>query len=186
VILDKRHNLLASLRALPGGFEPSFWKTLPRGVAFHHAGLTTEERELVAQAYDEGVLKVMVATCSLAAGINLPARRVILNGARMGRDLVGPAMLRQMRGRAGRKGKDEVGETYLCCQKKDLEAVAELLEAELPPIDSCLTPEKRGVTRALLEIIGTRMASSRGSVDDYVHASLLWHTMDRELVSKNG
>jgi len=34
------------------------------------AGLTTEERELVAKAYDEGVLKVCVATCSLAAGIN--------------------------------------------------------------------------------------------------------------------
>lgn len=180
--LNKRADLLGSLRALPGGFESTFSKTLPCGVGFHHAGLTTEERELVAEAYDKGVLKVMVATCSLAAGINLPARRVILNGARMGRDLVGPAMLRQMRGRAGRKGKDEFGETYLCCQKKDLEAVAELLEAELPAVESCLTPEKRGITRALLEIVGTRMASSRGSVNVYVQSSLLWHTMDRALV----
>jgi DNA polymerase theta len=57
------------------------------------AGMTTEERELIAQAYDQGVLKVIVATCSLAAGVNLPARRVIINGARMGRELVGPAML---------------------------------------------------------------------------------------------
>lgn len=57
------------------------------------AGLTTEERELVASAYDQGSLKVIVATCSLAAGINLPARRVILHGARMGRDLIGPSML---------------------------------------------------------------------------------------------
>lgn len=54
---------------------------------------------------------------------------------------------RQMRGRAGRKGKDEVGETYLCCQKYDLEAVAELLEAEMPAIASGLTPEKRGIKR---------------------------------------
>ncbi|EXJ64515.1 DNA polymerase theta subunit [Cladophialophora yegresii CBS 114405] len=180
--LDKRQDLLASLRALPGGFESSFSKTISCGVAFHHAGLTTEERDLVAEAYDKGVLKVMVATCSLAAGINLPARRVILNGARMGRDLVGPAMLRQMRGRAGRKGKDEVGETYLCCHKNDLEAVAALLEAELPPVESCLTPEKQGITRALLEIIGTRMASSKSSVDDYVRSSLLWRTMDHSQV----
>ena len=57
------------------------------------AGLTIEERDIVAEAYDKGVIKVIVATCSLAAGINLPARRVILQGARMGRDLVGPAML---------------------------------------------------------------------------------------------
>lgn len=57
------------------------------------AGLTSEERVIVAEAYDQGVIKVIVATCSLAAGINLPARRVILHGARMGRDLVGPALL---------------------------------------------------------------------------------------------
>jgi DNA polymerase theta len=183
-ILDKQHDLLASLRTLPGGFEPSFSKCIQHGVGFHHAGLTVEERDLVAEAYDMGVLKVMVATCSLGAGINLPARRVILNGARMGRDLVGPAMLRQMRGRAGRKGKDEIGETYLCCQKSDLEAVAELLEAEMPPVESCLVPEKRGIKRALLEVIGIRMASSRAALDQYVHSSLLWHTIEHAKVSE--
>ena len=52
-----------------------------------------EEKEIIAEAYDRGIIKVIVATCSLAAGINLPARRVILQGARMGRDLIGPAML---------------------------------------------------------------------------------------------
>jgi replicative superfamily II helicase len=57
------------------------------------AGLTTEEREIIAKAYDDGILKVIVATCSLSTGINLPARRVILHGARMGRDLVAPSML---------------------------------------------------------------------------------------------
>lgn len=57
------------------------------------AGMTIEERDLIASAYDLGIIKVIVATCSLAAGINLPARRVILHGARMGADLVGPAML---------------------------------------------------------------------------------------------
>lgn len=58
-----------------------------------YAGLTIEEREKVAEAYDQGILKVIVATCSLAAGINLPARRVILHSARMRKDLVGPSML---------------------------------------------------------------------------------------------
>ena len=177
-ISDQREDVLASLRALPNGYEPVFNKTIHAGVGVHHAGLTVEERELIAQAYDKGILKVMVATCSLAAGINLPARRVILHGARMGRVLVGPAMLRQMRGRAGRKGKDEVGETYLCCIKTDLEAVAEMLEAEMPPVTSCLTPEKRGIKRSILEVIATRLANSRFSLEEYVKNSLLWQTHD--------
>jgi replicative superfamily II helicase len=62
-------------------------------IDFADAGLTTEERDAVATAYDQGVIKVIVATCSLAAGINLPARRVILHGARMGAELVGPSLL---------------------------------------------------------------------------------------------
>jgi replicative superfamily II helicase len=52
-----------------------------------------------------------------------------------------------MRGRAGRKGKDEIGETYLCCQQSGLEVVIELMEAELPSVTSSLAPEKRGIER---------------------------------------
>ena len=52
-----------------------------------------------------------------------------------------------MRGRAGRKGKDEVGESYVCCQKEDIEEVERLLEADIPEVKSCLTPERRGIKR---------------------------------------
>ncbi|KAG4027322.1 hypothetical protein MFRU_031g00700 [Monilinia fructicola] len=184
ILMNRRHDLLNDLRNTSSGLDHVLEKTVPMGVAFHHAGLTTEERDLVAAAYDEGILKVMVATCSLAAGINLPARRVILHGARMGSDLVGPSMLRQMRGRAGRKGKDEIGETYLCCQNSDLEAVAELMEAEIPSVASCLVPGKRGIKRALLEIIATKLATSSEAIDDYVKKTLLYHTIDQgELTS---
>jgi DNA polymerase theta len=122
---------------------------------------------MAAEAFDRGILKVMIATCSLAAGINLPARRVVLNGARMGRELVGPAMLRQMRGRTGRKGKDEIGETYLCCRKSDLEAVANLV----PPVQSCLILDKGGVKRAPLEVVCTRLANSCEAINDYIQYS---------------
>ena len=144
---DRRVDVINELRSLPVGLDEVLEKTIIRGVGYHHAGLTAEERMVVAEAYDKGVISVIVATCSLAAGINLPARRVILQGARMGRDFIGPAMLKQMRGRAGRKGKDEIGESYLCCQKEDLQEVAQLLEAELPKVESSLTPEKRGIKR---------------------------------------
>jgi len=91
ILMNKRHDLLNDLRSTSSGLDQVLEKTVPLGVAFHRmsiwsshisslltpadAGLTTEERDLVAAAYDEGVLKVMIATCSLAAGINLPASK---------------------------------------------------------------------------------------------------------------
>jgi len=184
-IQEKRADLLGELRSLSTGLDPKLEQTIPSGVAFHHAGLTTEEREHIANAYDAGVLKVCVATCSLAAGINLPARRVILHNARMGRDLVGPAMLRQMRGRAGRKGKDEVGETYLCCRQSDLDEVVDLMHADLPQVESCLISDQRRIRRALLEIIAIRLATSRGSLDDYVSKTMLAYTADATTIQEN-
>ncbi|KAL3481207.1 hypothetical protein BJX99DRAFT_243835 [Aspergillus californicus] len=180
-VVNKRLDLLADLRSLPSGLDPVLEVTLIKGVGFHHAGMMTEEREAIAQAYDQGILKVLVATCSLAAGVNLPARRVIINGARMGRDLVGPAMLRQMCGRAGRKGKDEAGETYLVCGSSDLQAVCELLEADMPAIESCLAPEKKGLKRALLEAIATGLVSGREAIKEYVECTLLYRTVDKKL-----
>lgn len=54
---------------------------------------------------------------------------------------------RQMRGRAGRKGKDTVGESYLCCPKNDRDAVKELLKCPLPRIKSAMLTEKEGLQR---------------------------------------
>ncbi|KAJ5106260.1 Helicase C-terminal [Penicillium angulare] len=179
--LSQRLDLVAELRSLACGLDPVLQHTIIKGTGFHHAGMTTEERELIAAAYDSGVLKILIATCSLAAGVNLPARRVIINGARMGRDLVGPAMLRQMCGRAGRKRKDDAGETYLICVKADLEAVCDLLDADMPAIESSLVPEKRGLKRALLEAIATGLVSGCEAIKEYVQCTLLYRTLDQKL-----
>ncbi|KAH7188933.1 P-loop containing nucleoside triphosphate hydrolase protein [Fusarium flagelliforme] len=171
--VDRRMDLLGELRSLNTGVDPVLEET---------AGLTTEERDLIAAAYDAGTLLVCVATCSLAAGINLPARRVILHNCRMGRDFVGPSMLRQMRGRAGRKGKAPIGETYLCCRENDLEQVVELMNAELPPVASCLNTENRRIQRRVISI---RLATSHESISDYFSKSLLSHTHDAAFVDKS-
>ncbi|SPJ73476.1 related to DNA polymerase theta [Fusarium torulosum] len=199
-IVDRRMDLLGELRSLNTGVDPVLEETVLYGVAFHRkynwlfseiyylsltttdAGLTTEERDLIAAAYDAGTLLVCVATCSLAAGINLPARRVILHNCRMGREFVGPAMLRQMRGRAGRQGKAPIGETYLCCRENDLEQVVELMNAELPPVASCLNTKNRRIQRVLLEVISIRLATSHESILDYFSKSLLSHTHDAKFV----
>ncbi|KAI5847703.1 P-loop containing nucleoside triphosphate hydrolase protein [Morchella snyderi] len=171
----KRSEVLNDLEATTAGMDMVLKETISSGVAFHHAGLTSEEKDLIAGAYDQGHLKVICCTATMAAGVNLPARRVIIS-PRMGRDFVTPAMLRQMKGRAGRKGKDTVGENFVVCRREDLETVRAIIDADMPSASSCLTGESEGLRRALLEGIATKLATSADSLDDFLRCTLLFHT----------
>lgn len=78
-VQQERQELAEGLRAAMGGFaDPLLERLLREGVAWHHAGLTMEERAAVETGYRAGAVRVLCATSTLAAGINLPARRVIL------------------------------------------------------------------------------------------------------------
>lgn len=102
----------------------------------------------------------------------------------MGRDFVGPSLLRQMRGRAGRQGKAPVGETYLCCREDDLEQVVQLMNTDLPEISSCMSTENRRIQRALLEVISVRLATSYESICEHFSKSLMFHTHGMDYVEK--
>ncbi len=73
-------------------------------MAYHHAGLTQQERLAVESGFRSGALLALAATSTLAAGVNLPARRVILRSLRQGPSNVSRAQYLQMIGRAGRAG----------------------------------------------------------------------------------
>ena len=87
------------------------------GVAFHHAGLTSKQRSQIENAFKDGLLKALCATPTLAAGVNLPARRVIIrdwkrwNGGRYAELSV--MEIQQMQGRAGRPQYDDAGESWI-------------------------------------------------------------------------
>ncbi|MEM2875988.1 MAG: DEAD/DEAH box helicase [Candidatus Bathyarchaeia archaeon] len=93
-------------------------ETVKRGVAFHHAGLTNRQREYVEEAFREGKIKVLVATPTLAFGVNLPARSVIIHDYRRyepgyGYYPISILEYKQMAGRAGRPKFDKMGEAIL-------------------------------------------------------------------------
>jgi helicase len=88
---------------------------IKKGGAFHHAGLTNTHRKIVEENFRNGKIKVLVATPTLAAGINLPARRVIIRDlgrydANFGYRPIPVLEIKQMFGRAGRPKYDTVGE----------------------------------------------------------------------------
>ena len=89
-----------------------------RGVAFHHAGLLPEQRRLVEAGFREGNVKIIASTPTLAAGLNLPARRVLIKSYKRYESGLGMVPIpvieyRQMAGRAGRPGLDPFGESLL-------------------------------------------------------------------------
>jgi len=99
--------VLAQLAQCPSGLDEALRKAVSFGVAFHHAGLTFDERDIIESAFKRGIIRVMVATSTLSAGVNLPARRVLIVTPTF--DALDVLTYRQMSGRAGRKGVDTQG-----------------------------------------------------------------------------
>jgi helicase len=94
------------------------------GVAFHHAGLAPQPRKIVEDSFREGKIKLVSATPTLAAGVNLPARRVIIGSYQrydtgFGRSPISVLEYKQMAGRAGRPKYDRIGEAILIAQTAD-------------------------------------------------------------------
>ncbi|HDJ89798.1 MAG TPA: DEAD/DEAH box helicase, partial [Thermoprotei archaeon] len=98
---------------------------IENGVAFHHAGLSFKVRKIVEDNFKKNIIKVIVATPTLAAGVNLPARRVIIHSYRRYNmelgyfDMIPILEYKQMAGRAGRPRFDKMGEAILIARTLD-------------------------------------------------------------------
>lgn len=118
---------------------------LIQGVASHHAGLLPAWKNLVEKLFQKGLIKVVFATETLAAGINMPARSTVISSTSKRTDS-GHRMLTaneflQMSGRAGRRGMDKVGYiTVVGTPFQTPEEVAELVLSDSNPLESKFSP----------------------------------------------
>lgn len=126
------------------GFD-TFREALINGVAAHHAGMLPPFKELVENLYAEGLLKAVFATETLALGINMPARTVVLekldkfNGE--SHEDITPGEYTQLTGRAGRRGIDVEGHAVVIWQPgMDPRQVAGLASKRTYPLNSSFSP----------------------------------------------
>ena len=106
------------------GVGPKLKQILVRGIGVHHAGVLPRYRKIVEELFQEKLLSICVCTETLAAGINLPARSVVLptliKGPRGKMKLIEPSSVHQMFGRAGRPQFDDRGYVFALPHEDDV------------------------------------------------------------------
>ncbi|XP_022231027.2 helicase POLQ-like [Drosophila obscura] len=171
---SEKADLMDALDKICGILSPVLAKTLPFGIAYHHSGLTTDERKYIETAYRFGVVTVICCTSTLAAGVNLPAKRVIIRAPYVGQEFMTLCKYKQMVGRAGRAGLGEAGESILIAQSRDNLQVGQML---FSPMDKALSSlyqqEAVGLQSLILSVIGLNLAECRRDLNRLVNSTLL-------------
>ncbi len=142
-----------------------YWEwleNLERGVAAHHAGLLPAFKEVVEELYKRKLVKVVFATETLALGINMPARTVVLekmekfNGE--ARVAITSGEYTQLTGRAGRRGIDVEGHAVVqWTEGMDPQAVAALASRRTYPLNSSFRPTYNMAVN-LIDLFGKQRA----------------------------
>ena len=163
------------------------------GVAFHHAGLRHTQRSEIESAFKNRVLYCLCATPTLAAGVNLPARRVLIRDLKRFEDGMSrllPVMeVRQMLGRAGRPRYDPVGEAWLACKGGDPRQVADdiadrYIHGPVEDISSKLAAEP-AMRFHLLSSIATGGLNTRKKIGDFFSGTYLGHSQTNSYLQEN-
>lgn len=148
---EKREAIGMSEEIMAEGEETELSRNLAKaasgGSAFHHAGLSSEHRRIVEDGFRRGVIKVLCATPTLAAGVNLPARRVVVSSLMRydteygGQTLLSVLEYKQLAGRAGRPKFDTVGEVVVVTppSMEPQDVIEQYVKGEPEPLRSQLS-----------------------------------------------
>jgi helicase len=154
-------------------------ETIRAGVAFHHAGLRSTHRAAVESAFRDRKLAVICATPTLAAGVNVPARRVVVRDQQRytgsGMEWLPVLEVHQMCGRAGRPHLDPYGEAVLIGDERSREELRErYVEADPEAVESKLT-DPAALRTHVLSVVASGFADSRAEILDLLDATFYAH-----------
>ena len=152
-------------------------KAILSGTAFHHSGLVNTQRELVEDAFKEGLLKAICSTTTLGYGINMPAHTVLIRdivryGERSGSEYIGINEVTQLFGRAGRPKYDKAGRAFMIARSESEahDLYNRYILSDLDPITS-----KLGVLPVMrthmLAFVATRFLTSEESILDFMNGT---------------
>jgi superfamily II RNA helicase len=153
---ELKRQIAAFLLRNPEAGREEYVEPLHRGIAAHHAGILPAWKGFVEELFQQGLIKVVFATETLAAGINMPARTTVISSLSkrtdLGHRLLNPSEFLQMAGRAGRRGMDTVG--YVVTVQTPFEGAKEasfLATSKADPLVSQFT-SSYGMVLNLLQI----------------------------------
>jgi len=129
------------------------------GTAFHHAGLDQRCRTIIENEFKNHYIKLLTATPTLAAGVNLPARRVVIPSVmrytKNGLEKISILEYKQMCGRAGRPQYDDMGESIIISKGYPDEILEYYVDGEPEPLESKTLDEDNSLRINLLGFIYT-------------------------------
>ena len=185
--LDEKTKLLAIAKKIAGSNTDStkvckkLAEVVAMGSAFHHAGLKPDQRELVEEAFKNNIIKVIGCTPTLAAGVNLPARRAIIRDVKrfevgLGAAYIPTSEYKQCAGRAGRPQYDDCGEAILIAKTKSEESVLfeKYILADPEPVTSKLDNESALRIHCLASIAGGYVYDMDGMFE-FISHTFLYH-----------
>lgn len=182
-VTDKEKKALenASQRILDDNEQTELVKTLAslvkKGVAFHHAGLNQPCRDLVETEFRNGSIKILASTPTLAAGVNLPARRVVISNinrydVKYGANKpISVLEYKQLSGRAGRPQYDKYGESIIVGNSNASDLFDYYINGLPEPVSSSLTGDK-ALRVHVLSLIATTPGIKTDEVVDFFAKTL--------------
>jgi helicase len=166
---------------------------LKAGVAFHHAGLLYRHRKLIEDNFKNNLIKVICSTPTLAAGVNLPARCVIMRDIKryesgLGSRFIPTFEYKQCAGRAGRPKYDKFGEAILLAKtSSEMKTLFDrYINAKPEPITSKLDNESALRFHILSSIASGYVYDIKGTFDFLTHTFLSFQKKTQNLIETVG